>query len=62
MRIMIEYAHWLGLRVIEGQVLRQNSTMLAMCRDLGFTIAAEPDDPALCRVTLPVGEGAASQA
>jgi hypothetical protein len=31
-------------------VLRQNSTMLAMCRDLGFAISAEPDDPALCRV------------
>jgi acetyltransferase len=62
MRIMIEYARWLGLRAIEGQVLRQNSTMLAMCRDLGFTIAAEPDDPALCRVTLPVGEGAVSRA
>jgi acetyltransferase len=36
MAIMIEYAKWLGLDVVEGQVLRENSTMLAMCQSLGF--------------------------
>lgn len=60
MRVMIEYARSLGLRAIQGQVLPHNSTMLAMCRELGFAISSEPGDPSLCRVTLPVGEHAAS--
>jgi acetyltransferase len=53
MRIMIEYARWLGLKTIEGQVLRENTTMLQMCRELGFDIAQEPDDGDVCIVTLP---------
>ena len=55
MQIMIEYAGWLGLKVVEGQVLRENSTMLAMCRSLGFTVKADADDASLMHVTLPVG-------
>lgn len=54
MQIIIEYARWLGLKTIEGQVLRENTTMLQMCRGLGFAIAADPDDRDLCIVTLPV--------
>ncbi|WP_045726608.1 bifunctional acetate--CoA ligase family protein/GNAT family N-acetyltransferase [Xanthomonas sp. GPE 39] len=56
MRIMIEYAGWLGLQVIEGQVLRENRTMLAMCRQLHFSVTADPDDPMLMNVMLPVGK------
>src|SRR3546814_2954144 len=41
MEAMIEVAHWLGLNVIEGQVLRENSTMLSMCRHLGFDVRSE---------------------
>ena len=55
MRIMIEYAHWQGLRMVEGQVLRENRTMLAMCRQLGFTLKPDPEDPSITNVTLPVG-------
>ncbi|SEM46691.1 acetyltransferase [Pseudoxanthomonas sp. GM95] len=55
MRIMIEYAHWQGLRMVEGQVLRENRTMLAMCQQLGFTLKPDPDDPSITNVTLPVG-------
>jgi acetyltransferase len=58
MRIMIEYAHWQGLRMVEGQVLRENRTMLAMCRQLGFTLKPDPDDPSITNVTLPVGTSA----
>ncbi|MFT4196720.1 MAG: GNAT family N-acetyltransferase, partial [Pseudoxanthomonas sp.] len=58
MRIMIEYAHWQGLRMVEGQVLRENRHMLDMCRSLGFTIKPDPDDASLMRVTLAVGEAA----
>jgi len=56
MQIMIEYAGWLGLNVVEGQVLRENSTMLAMCQSLGFKVKADPDDSTIMNVTLPVGE------
>jgi acetyltransferase len=56
MEAMIEVAHWLGLNVIEGQVLRENSTMLSMCRHLGFTVTADPEDATLMLVTLPVGD------
>jgi len=51
MQIMFEYARWLGLRTIEGQVLRENTTMLAMCAELGFTIRTEPHEPEICVVT-----------
>lgn len=54
MGIMIEYARWQGLRVVEGQVLRENTTMLAMCRQLGFSVTADPDDATVAIVRLPV--------
>jgi acetyltransferase len=54
MRIIIEYARWLGLKAIEGQVLRENTTMLAMCRELGFTIAPDPAERDVYVVTLPL--------
>src|SRR4030081_4038081 len=39
---MIEYARSEGLALIHGQVLAENTTMLAMCVELGFTVAADP--------------------
>ncbi len=39
MRLMIDYAETSGLKRVQGQVLWENSPMLAMCRDLGFEIA-----------------------
>jgi hypothetical protein len=36
-------------------VLSENTTMLAMCRELGFGIAADPHDPDTCVVTLAFG-------
>ena len=54
MQIMIEYAGWLGLKMVEGQVLRENSTMLAMCKALGFKVKPDPDDGTIMSVTLPV--------
>lgn len=55
MQAMVEVARWMGLALVEGQVLRENSTMLAMCRQLGFRVEADPDDATVMRVTLPVG-------
>ena len=54
MQTMIDYAGSEGLQVIEGQVLRDNTTMLTMCRELGFEIAADPQDTDLCVVKLRV--------
>ncbi|MBJ6983345.1 bifunctional acetate--CoA ligase family protein/GNAT family N-acetyltransferase [Luteimonas sp. MC1750] len=54
MQEMIGVARWMGLEMIEGQVLRENSTMLAMCRRLGFKVVPDPDDATLMLVTLPV--------
>ncbi|MFT3755371.1 MAG: bifunctional acetate--CoA ligase family protein/GNAT family N-acetyltransferase [Pseudoxanthomonas sp.] len=56
MTIMIEYAGWLGLREVDGKVLRENRGMLAMCKQLGFDIKPDPDDPGLMDVRLPVGK------
>ena len=54
MQMMIEYARAEGLKTIEGQVLRENSTMLAMCTELGFEIESDPHDVGICTVRLPI--------
>ena len=54
LQIIIEYVRWLGLSATEGEVLSENSTMLAMCRELGFAITGEPNDPDICVLTLPL--------
>lgn len=56
MQEMIGVARWMGLATIEGQVLRENSTMLSMCRQLGFRVVPDPDDSTLMLVSLPVPE------
>jgi len=52
MQIMLDYARWQGLTRIEGQVLRENTTMLSMCRELGFSIMPEPEDASIALVRL----------
>jgi acetyltransferase len=52
MQLMIEYARSEGIRTIEGQVLRENTMMLDMCRELGFHIASDPQEPTSVVVTL----------
>ena len=52
MQTIIEYARSEGLREIEGQVLRDNTTMIAMCRELGFSVRSDPDDASICVVRL----------
>ena len=52
MTIMIEMARWLGLEEVEGQVLRENRGMLALCAHLGFAMQADPDDPGLLVVRM----------
>ncbi len=52
MRLIIEYAKADGLARISGQILRENTTMLAMVKALGFDAMADPDEPELRKVTL----------
>ncbi|WP_112663730.1 bifunctional acetate--CoA ligase family protein/GNAT family N-acetyltransferase [Microvirga flavescens] len=54
MRLMIEWAKVEGLHEVEGQVLRENTAMLDMCRKLGFAIRNDPNDHDLLIVTLPI--------
>jgi acetyltransferase len=52
METMIEYARAQGFRRVQGQVLRENTTMLRMCDQLGFRIADDPEDLSLQHVTI----------
>jgi acetyltransferase len=52
MELIIRYARSENLRCIEGQVLQENTTMLDMCRQLGFQIVDDPNDPAMNLVRL----------
>ena len=55
MKTIIEYARTEGLRRVEGQVLRENTTMLTMCAELGFQTAQDADDPGILDVSLDLG-------
>jgi acetyltransferase len=52
MQLILEYARAEGLGTVTGQVLRGNAMMLAMCRELGFTVAPDPDDRDAMAVSL----------
>jgi len=54
MQQIIEYARAEGLKTIEGQVLSENVTMLTMCRELGFAIRPDPNDPDISIAKLAV--------
>lgn len=45
MQLLIDYARSEGIKRITGQVLNENSTMLRMCREMGFSERADPEDP-----------------
>jgi acetyltransferase len=55
MKRMIEFSKQKGLKTVRGQVLSENTAMLAMCAELGFQIAGDSDDFGVKTVTLPVG-------
>jgi acetyltransferase len=56
MSLMVDYAREEGLRRVKGQVLRENTTMLAMCEGLGFVITGDPDDHDIRNVTLDLAD------
>jgi acetyltransferase len=52
MKHLIEYAKVEKLEQLHGEVLADNTTMLEMCRELGFAIQPDPDDSSVRRVRL----------
>jgi len=58
MQQLIDYARTTGISEIFGSVLSENTNMLKMCRELGFSIEYEPGDLSQRRVRLVI---AASQ-
>jgi acetyltransferase len=54
MQTLIDYARAEGLLTIEGQVLRENTTMVAMCREIGFSVASDPEEPDAYLVRLSI--------
>src|ERR1700682_4677412 len=52
MQLIIEYARSEGLKVVSGDVLAENTVMLAMCRKLGFEVKSDPVEHGICNVKL----------
>jgi len=52
MRHLIDYAKAEQLEQLVGMVLEENSTMLGMCRELGFAEETRPGDPGVVHVRL----------
>jgi acetyltransferase len=52
MKMMIDYGRREGVKHIEGQVLAENTTMLAMCQQLGFEIRDDEDGAGAKEVRL----------
>jgi RimJ/RimL family protein N-acetyltransferase len=56
MKHMIANAKHKGLKMVRGQVLTENVTMLQMCQELGFHIADDPNEHGVKQVFLPLEE------
>jgi len=52
MQLIIEYAKSEGLKAISGDVLAENTVMLAMCRSLGFEVKSDPVEHDIRNVRL----------
>jgi acetyltransferase len=52
MQKLLAYARSEGMKVVEGHVLAENTTMLKMCRELGFEVTLHPADRSLRLVQL----------
>lgn len=50
MKRLIDYARRRRLNEVWGDVLDENSAMLAVCEELGFTHVHHPDEPGIIRV------------
>lgn len=55
MNRILDYARKAGIKEIFGEVLRENTSMLAMCRTLGFVRKETPNDPGVIEVRIELG-------
>jgi acetyltransferase len=62
MKLLIEYAKSEGLKSLSGMVLRENTGMLTMCRELGFDIKSDPRDASVVNVALDLAAPHAARA
>ncbi len=56
MQLVIEYGQAERFKRIEGQVLAENTTMLGMCRALGFHIRRDADEPEIMVAKLDLAQ------
>ena len=61
MQLLIDYARAEGLKYLSGQVLRENATMLTMCRELGFSIGSDVQDAGIAVVSLDLARHGAGE-
>lgn len=52
MEYVIDYARYIGLDRLRGDVMTANKAMIQMCRELGFESRRNPEDPTVSIVTL----------
>jgi len=62
MRRIIDYARSRGIRLVYGDVLRENESMLKLCRMLGFTVHGVPEEGDIVEVRLELQAMASSSA
>ncbi len=62
MRRMIAYARGRGIRLLHGDVLRENTLMLAVCRELGFAFESMPGEAEIVRVSCDLTRAASPAA
>jgi len=55
---LLDVAFEAGIGELFGEVLHENKPMLDMCRELGFTLAADPSDAALTMVRKQIARAA----
>jgi acetyltransferase len=61
MRHLIGYARSEGLKTLYGTVLKENANMIQMCRELGFAVDRDAEDPLVYAVTLDVKSDAVTR-
>ncbi|WP_404404596.1 GNAT family N-acetyltransferase [Pelagibacterium halotolerans] len=59
---LLSYAAADGLKTVTGSVYAENVKMLTMCREMGFSVSANPGDPGVKRVKIALGERLRAQA
>ncbi len=52
MRRLIDYARQRGIGEIFGEILQENTLMISLCRELGFTLATMPESQEILIATL----------